>query len=115
VRQVLAAALGLAGMAAPVRGEVGEVVLGQQFGAVYLSAMVMESEKLVEKRLAELGKGEVKVNWAKLGGPAALNDAMLSGNLHFACRGVPSLAIIWDRTRDNIAVKALGPVARRSG
>ena len=42
---------------------------------------------------------------------AAINDAMLSGNLHFACQGVPSLAVIWDRTRRGIGVKALGAIA----
>src|SRR5215472_4848195 len=102
LRLALAAALVLANMALPVRAEVTELVLGQQFGAVYLPAMVMEREKLVEKHLAELGKGEVKVTWTKLGGPAVINDATLSGSLHFACQGVPSLAVIWDRTRPNI-------------
>lgn len=98
----------------PARAEVKEVVLGQQFGAVYLPAMVMEHEKLVEKHLAAAGISDVKVNWAKLGGPAALNDAMISGNLHFACQGVPSMATIWDRTRNGIGVKALGSVANNN-
>jgi len=106
--------LAVAGTASTALAEVGEVVLGQQFGAVYLPAMVMESEKLVEKHLAAAGMSNVKVNWAKLGGPAAINDAMLSGNLHFACQGVPSMAIIWDRTKSNIGVKALGAVANNN-
>jgi NitT/TauT family transport system substrate-binding protein len=96
------------------RAEVSEVVLGQQFGAVYLPGMVMESEKLVEKHLAAGGLGATKVRWAKLGGPAALNDAMISGSLHFACQGVPSMAVIWDRTKGNIGVKALGSVANNN-
>jgi NitT/TauT family transport system substrate-binding protein len=76
--------------------------------------MVMESEKLVEKHLAAAGMDNVKVTWAKLGGPAALNDAVISGSLHFACQGVPSMAVIWDRTRANIGVKALGSVANNN-
>ena len=114
VRQALAAVLMAVGMALPASAEVSEVVLGQQFGAVYLPAMVMENEKLVEKHLAMVGMSGVKVTWAKLGGPAALNDAMLSGSLHFACQGVPSLAVIWDRTRGTIGVKALGSVANNN-
>ena len=98
----------------PLHAEVSEVVLGQQFGAVYLPAMVMESQKFVEKHLAASGMGEVKVVWAKLGGPAALNDAMISGSLHFACQGIPSMAIIWDRTRNGMGVKALGAVANNN-
>ena len=93
------------------RAEVKEVVLGQQFGSVFLPAMAMENNKLVEKHLAAAGMADVKVTWAKLGGPAALNDALLSGTLHFVCQGVPSMAVIWDRTRTGIGVKALGAIA----
>ena len=103
--------LALVASATAPRAEVKEVSLGQQFGAVYLPAMVMENQKLVEKHLAASGMGDVKVSWARLGGPAALNDAMLAGNVHFACQGVPSLAVIWDRTRGNLGVKALGAIA----
>ena len=39
---------------------------------------------------------------------------MLSGNVHFACQGVPSLAVIWDRTRGGIGVKALGALANNN-
>jgi len=113
-RRSVVAGLPLA-VAAPriARAEIAEVVLGQQFGAVYLPAMVMESEKLVEKHLAAAGLS-TKVRWTKLGGPAALNDAMISGSLHFACQGVPSMSVIWDRTKSNIAVKALGAVANNN-
>jgi NitT/TauT family transport system substrate-binding protein len=93
------------------QAEVREVVLGQQYGAVYLPAMAMEYQKLVEKHLAASGLENVNVTWARLGGPAAINDAMISGNLHFAWQGVPSLAVIWDRTKGGIGVKALGAVA----
>lgn len=110
-RIALLAGLALSVGAMPARAEVGEVVLGQQFGAVYLPAMVMESQKLVEKQLEAAGMGQVKVNWAKLGGPAALNDATISGSLHFSCQGVPSSAVIWDRTRSTIGVKSLGAIA----
>jgi NitT/TauT family transport system substrate-binding protein len=114
IRRLIVCAASLAALFSPARAEVDEVILGQQFGAVFLPAMVMESQKLVEKQLAAGGLGEVKVRWARLGGPAALNDAMISGSLHFACQGVPSMAVIWDRTRSGIAVKALGAVANNN-
>ena len=110
----LGAGLALAATTTATRAEVTEVRLGQQFGAVYLPAMVMEHQKLVEKHLAAAGMNDVKVGWVKLGGPAAVNDAMLSGNVHFACQGVPSLAVVWDRTRSGIAVKALGALANNN-
>jgi sulfonate transport system substrate-binding protein len=110
----LGAGLALAATATETRAEITEVRLGQQFGAVYLPAMVMEQQKLVEKHLAAAGMNDVRVGWVRLGGPAAVNDAMLSGNVHFACQGVPSLAVVWDRTRSGIAVKALGALANNN-
>ena len=100
--------------APPARAEVSEVVLGQQFGAVYLTMMVMQNEKLVEKQLAAAGMGDVAVKWARLGGPAALNDAFISGSLHFATQGVPSMAVLWDRTRSNIGFKAVAAAANNN-
>lgn len=104
----------LIAIALPARAEVDQVNLGQQFGAVYMPGMVMEAEKLVEKHLAAAGMGNVKVNWAKLGGPAALNDAILSNSVHFSIQGVPSTSVIWDRTRAGLGVKALGAVANNN-
>jgi NitT/TauT family transport system substrate-binding protein len=111
LRMAFCAAVAVVASVGPSHAEVDEVVLGQQFGAVYIPAMIMESQKLVEKQLQANGMGNVKVNWAKLGGPAALNDATISGSLHFSCQGAPSSAVIWDRTRSTIGVKALGALA----
>lgn len=114
IRSCLAALLGAGLMLSPARAEVSEVILGQQFGAVYLPAMVMESQKLVEKQLTAAGIADVKVNWAKLGNPAALNDAFISGSVHFSCQGTPSTAVIWDRTKNTLGAKALGAVANNN-
>jgi NitT/TauT family transport system substrate-binding protein len=110
-RRVIAATMALLAAPALAHGEVNEVVLGQQFGSVFLPAMAMEQQKMVEKHLAAAGLNDVKVTWAKLGGPATLNDGLLAGSLHFVCQGVPSMALIWDRTRGGIGVKALGAIA----
>jgi NitT/TauT family transport system substrate-binding protein len=111
----LSLAVALSVTATPsARSEVSEVVLGQQFGAVYLTMMAMQNEKLVEKQLAAAGMGSVTVKWARLGGPAALNDAFISGSLHFATQGVPSMAVLWDRTRSNIGFKALAAAANNN-
>jgi NitT/TauT family transport system substrate-binding protein len=91
--------------------EVDEIHLGRQFGAQYLPLMVMEEQKLVEKHLATAEMSNVKVTWTTLGGPAALVDAFLSGNLHFAAQGVPSLALLWDRTREGLGFKAVAAIA----
>jgi NitT/TauT family transport system substrate-binding protein len=104
---LLAAAL--VGAAAPrARAEVSELRAAQQYGLSYLALMVMEDQKLVEKKAKDAGL-DLKVTWAKLGGPAAMNDALLSGNLDFASGGVPGLITLWSKTKDSpLAVKGVG-------
>src|SRR5438094_7825360 len=87
------------GIAAPAYAETGEVRAAQQFGLSYLALMIMEDSKLVEKQAKASGLGDIKVTWAKLGGPGAMNDALLSGSLDFATGGVPSLITLWSKTR----------------
>ena len=89
------------------RAEVAEVRLVQQFGATFVPFMVMENQKLVEKHAAKAGLPDLKVQWSKLGGPSAINDAILSGSVHFSLQGVPSLALLWDRTKGGIGVKGV--------
>lgn len=101
----IAAVLALEGAAA--RAEVAEVAIAKQYGAIYLPIMVMEQQKLVEKHLAAQGLRETKVAWPQFAGPSVIIDAMLAGNVHFGAQGVPSLAIVWDKTRTGIEVKAL--------
>ena len=82
----------------PARAETSEVRAAQQFGLSYLGLMIMEDSKLVEKHAKAMGLGDVAVTWAKLGGPGAMNDALLSGSLDFATGGVPSLITLWSKT-----------------
>jgi NitT/TauT family transport system substrate-binding protein len=95
-RQVFLAAVLLA-LAA--RAETNEIRCAQQYGLSYLALMMMEDGHLVEKQAKRLGLGEVKATWAKLGGPGAMNDALLSGGLDFATGGVPSLITLWAKTK----------------
>jgi len=99
-RPILSIVLGIALLAASAaaRAEVNEVRAAQQFGLSYLALMIMEDSKLVEKQAKAAGLGDIKVNWAKLGGPGAMNDALLSGSLDFASGGVPSLITLWSKT-----------------
>ena len=90
--------------------EVSEINLSQQFGAIFLPLMVMEKDKLIEKQAAARGLGEVKVNWAKVAGPSVMVDMIISGQMHFTAQGVPSLAILWDKTKGGIGVKGLSAI-----
>src|SRR5437870_2092821 len=85
-------------LAAPAFAETNEIRCAQQYGTSYLALMLMQDQKLIEKHAKQAGLGEVKVTWAKLGGPGAMNDALLSGGLDFGTGGVPSLITLWSKT-----------------
>jgi NitT/TauT family transport system substrate-binding protein len=96
-----------------VHAEVDEVTLAKQFGIGSLTFLVMEQQKLYEKALAKAGLDHpVSVRWVRFTGGAAMNDAMLSGDLSFALAGVGPLATMWAKTRGNI--KVMGVCAANS-
>src|SRR3954470_6011546 len=68
----------------PATAEPNTLKAAKQYGLSYLPLMIMEDQKLVEKHAAALGLGDLKVQWLTLGGPSAMNDALLSGGLDFA-------------------------------
>jgi NitT/TauT family transport system substrate-binding protein len=90
-----------------LRAEVAEVALAQQYGISFMPMLLMEHSKLIEKHAVRLGLPEPKVTWAKLAGPTNLNDGLISGAIHFTAIGVPSLGLLWDRTRSNAGVKGV--------
>jgi NitT/TauT family transport system substrate-binding protein len=97
--RAIALAAALAAAAAPnVRAEVNEITIAQQYGVSFLPLMVMEKSKLVEQHAAKLGLAGVTVKWAKVAGPSVMNDGLISGALHFAAQGAPSLITLWSKT-----------------
>ena len=92
--------LGLGLLAAPAlsrraRAEVSVIRLGKQYGLPFLPQMVMEHERLIEKHANQPG---LTVEWASMGGPGALNEALLSGSMEFVNVAAPALATLWERT-----------------
>jgi NitT/TauT family transport system substrate-binding protein len=53
----------------------------------------MEKYHLIEKY------ADVTVRWMDLGGPAAMNDALLSSSADFISAGPPAFLTLWDKTR----------------
>jgi len=102
----LAAALAVV-VSTAARAELAELAVAQQYGIGYLSLMIMEDQKLIEKHAKEAGL-DVKVTWAKFAGGNVMNDAMLSGSLHVASGGVAPLVTLWSRTRGNLDVRGIG-------
>jgi len=94
--------------------EVAEIALAQQYGIAFLPLMLMESGKLVEKHVVRQGLPEPQVKWVKTAGPSAMNEAILSGALQYAATGVPSLGLLWDRTKGNLGLKGVAGVCSYS-
>lgn len=88
--------------ATPVRAEVSEVTVAQQYGVSFLPLMVMERRGLIEKHAAAAGLAGMKVTWAKVAGPSVMNDGLISGAIHFAAQGAPSMITLWDKTHGQI-------------
>jgi sulfonate transport system substrate-binding protein len=84
------------------RAEVSEITIAQQYGVSFLPLMVMEKSGFVEKHAAQLGLPGITVKWAKVAGPSVMNDGLISGALHFAAQGAPSLITLWDKTHGQI-------------
>ena len=103
--------LGAVLAAGPARAEVDEVKMMSQYGIGYMQLTLMKELKLVEKHLAAAGLGASKVTWATMGAGAAANDALLSGNLHFASGGTGPAIILWDRTRGNVDVRGVAALS----
>lgn len=89
------------------RAEVSEVRVAQQYGISFLQLMIMERDRLIEKHAKAAGAGDIKVMWSKFAGGNVMNDALLSGALHFASGGVPPLVTIWGKTHGNLGVKGV--------
>lgn len=85
------------GTALPARAE-GLLRISQQFGTLYTPFHVMKDKGLVEKHGKALGI-DIKVEWTRLSGGAAVNDALLAGTIDIASAGIGPFLILWDRTR----------------
>ena len=68
----------------------GQIRIAEQHGIVYLLLHVAQDQKLIEKHGKELGV-DIKPEWIKLSGGAAINDALLSDSIDIAGAGVAPL------------------------
>jgi NitT/TauT family transport system substrate-binding protein len=102
VRMLACAFVGIIATAGTTRAEVTEITVAQQYGVSFLPLMVMEKNRLIEKYAEQSGLSGMKVSWVKVAGPSAMNDGLISGALHFAAQGAPSLITLWDKTNGQI-------------
>jgi NitT/TauT family transport system substrate-binding protein len=75
-----------------------EIRLAEQFSMGYLQFNVMKRDRLIEKYAGQRGLKDFKVSWQRFNGPAAMNEALLSGSTDIVAGGVPGLITLWDKT-----------------
>lgn len=93
------------------RAEVDQIRIAQQYGLGFLPLMVMKANNLFEKHAKEQNL-DSKAEWLTLGGPSAVNDALLSSNVDVISNGPPSFIIMWARTHGTpLSVSGIGPVS----
>ena len=84
----------------------GKLRIAEQFGIVYLMLNVAQDQKLIEKHGKQEGV-DIDVQWLKLSGGNAVNDALLAGSIDIAGAGVGPPLTIWDRTRGRQNVRGV--------
>jgi NitT/TauT family transport system substrate-binding protein len=98
VRELLLVTLAVSATAL-AHAQVPEIRLARQFSMGYLQFNVMEHQQLIEKHAKALGIPGVKVSWHTFNGPAAVNDALLSGQIDIGSGGTPGLLLLWSKTK----------------
>lgn len=80
-------------------------------GVGFLPLYVMRDRGLVEKHAQAAGLEGLTVRWIDLGGPAVMNDALLSGSVDFIAAGPPAFITLWDRTRGSADVRGVAAMS----
>lgn len=89
----------------------GTIRISEQFGTLYLPIHVIRDQNLLEKHAEELGLENLEVEWLRISGGNAINDALLSGSLDIAAAGIGPFFTLWDRTDGG--VKLIGGLANQ--
>jgi len=91
-------------------GTVVRIPLGAG-GVGFLPLHVMQEQGLIEKHAGQAGLENIQVQWIDLGGPSAMNDALLSRSVDFIAAGPPAFLTLWDRTRDSLDVRGVAAMS----
>jgi len=104
-------AAGMTFAATAASAEVAEITFARLPNFPFLPLVVMEGEKLVQKHAAAAGLGEIKVSYMPMNMSTLVSDALVTGRAQFAGSGLVPFLILWDRTRGDMGVKAVGALS----
>ncbi len=88
VRLTAALALSAAVLCGCGKKEPQTMGIAEQFGIAYAPLQIMREQKLLEKRLPD-----VEILWKQFGGPTAIREGMLNGEIDFGFMGVAPVII----------------------
>jgi NitT/TauT family transport system substrate-binding protein len=109
---LVGALLALGGCGGAPEGGATEIRIPLGAGGVgFLPLLVMRDRALIEKQAAAVGLPNLSVRWIDLGGPAVMNDALLSGSVDFIAAGPPAFITLWDRTRGSADVRGVAAMS----
>src|ERR1700716_4340010 len=100
---LMIATVAFSGASSTAHTETNRVRIATQFGLAYLHLIVMEHDHLWERQSDALGV-KISVEYTRLGGGAALNDALLSDSLELVAGGLAPMLLMWDRTMSGAKV-----------
>ena len=109
---VLAAALGAPASAS---AEVSQLRISRGFGVHYLPIYVMEVQGLLQKRVAAVGLGDIKVELLLVDGGNHINDAILAGSVDIASTGTGGFLTLWAKAKGNPKLEVIGLGGSASG
>ena len=89
-----------------LRAETDKIRIGLQYGLPYMQLVLMQDHDFIGPRAAAAGI-PLKAEFVTMGGPAVLNDSVISGALDVGAVGMSNLVTMWSKTRGNIAIKGL--------
>ena len=109
---LLAAAVACAAGCGGRSGSSTEVRIPLGAGGVgFLPLLVMRDRALIEKHAQVAGLADLTVRWIDLGGPAVMNDALLSGSVDFIAAGPPAFITLWSATRGSADVRGVAAMS----
>jgi NitT/TauT family transport system substrate-binding protein len=82
--------------------EKNEITITKQPSILYLPALVMQKQQLIEEHAAKEGVPNLKVNWRSFTSGGAATDALLSDNVEIVNSGLGNLLLLWERTKGKV-------------
>src|SRR3981081_4593394 len=98
--------------AGAARAETSELRMATQFGIGAMRMILMEKNRLLERRLAAAGLPDVKVAWGQFPGGNPMNEGLISGSLDIVSGGTTGFIKLWAKAKGSPqAVRAVGAVS----